>query len=385
MKREILEQIDGYRETLDEIEVLQKFGYDYRADRGTVREYIDRLHPASLDLAVADIIDESASARTFRLASGGAFLPPFQAGQYITLFPKIGGVRTGRAYSISSPPNQTGYYDITIRRVGGGFVSQYYLDEVKVGDRVRTSGPSGNFYFNPILHDRVMVCLAGGSGVTPFMSMIREIVQCGLDRELVLFYGNTSLDDAMFHKELTDTAAAHGNILYLPVIEKPGKGYKGLTGYISADIVRDNLKDVSGKTYYLCGPPAMYDFCVPQLEQLNIERKKIHREMYGPPKNISSHPGWPAGLDENARFTVTLGGGKKIMARAGEPLLNSLEREGVVVPSLCRSGECSMCRIKLLSGSVFQPEGVLVRKSDRRYNFIHSCAAYPLEDLAILI
>ena len=77
--------------------------------------------------------------------------------------------------------------------------------------------------------------------------------------------------------------------------------------------------------------------------------------------------------------------GKPLEARAGESLLVSLEKGGLVVPSLCRSGECSMCRLKILSGKVFQPPGVPVRKSDRQFGYVHACAAYPLSDLEILI
>jgi glycine betaine catabolism B len=384
MKKEILQQLDGYGDVIKEIEILRKYGYDYTIDRGTVRQYIDRLHPASLDLNIVDIIEETPTAKTLRLASGG-YLPPFQAGQYLSVSVEIGGVRTGRAYSISSPPNQSGFYDITVRKVDGGFVSNYLLDDAAVGQHVRTSGPSGNFFFHPILHDRAMVMIAGGSGITPFMSMIREIVQCGLDREVYLFYGNRSDGDIIFHDELAEISSKFRNIRYIPVIEKPSKKYKGLTGYISSDVIKKEVKDISGKTFYLCGPPAMYDFCLPQLDGLKIPNKKIRREMYGTPKGISSHPGWPSGIKESALFKVSLQGGKSITSSAGEPLLNSLERHGIVVPSLCRSGECSMCRVKLLAGKVFQPQGVLLRKSDREYGYIHTCAAYPLEDLEILI
>jgi ferredoxin len=84
-------------------------------------------------------------------------------------------------------------------------------------------------------------------------------------------------------------------------------------------------------------------------------------------------------------FSVQVKNGKQLKARAGDPLLVSLEKGGAVVPSLCRSGECSMCRLKILSGKVFQPAGVPVRKSDRQFGYVHSCAAYPLSDLEILL
>ena len=84
-------------------------------------------------------------------------------------------------------------------------------------------------------------------------------------------------------------------------------------------------------------------------------------------------------------MTVALNGGRSIKARTGEPLMNSLEREGIVIPALCRSGECSLCRTKLLKGEVFQPEGVRLRKSDVQFGYIPPCMAYPLGDLEIML
>ena len=80
---------------------------------------------------------------------------------------------------------------------------------------------------------------------------------------------------------------------------------------------------------------------------------------------------------------MTLPDGRAIQAPAGEPLLNTLERNGAFSEAACRSGECSLCRLKLIAGEVFQPEEALVRRSDRRHGFIHSCVSYPLSDLEI--
>jgi ferredoxin len=107
--------------------------------------------------------------------------------------------------------------------------------------------------------------------------------------------------------------------------------------------------------------------------------------MYGAPMNIRQYPGWPREVDPDRFFSVQLKNGQQLKARAGDSLLVSLEKSGVVVPSLCRSGECSMCRLKILSGKVFQPAGVPVRKSDRQFGYVHACAAYPLSDLKILL
>jgi ferredoxin len=107
--------------------------------------------------------------------------------------------------------------------------------------------------------------------------------------------------------------------------------------------------------------------------------------MYGAPPNIWEYPGWPDTISKDYVFNVKVKNGQQMKACAGEPLLTALEKNDVVVPSLCRSGECSMCRVKILSGKVYQPPGVPVRKSDRQFGYVHSCMAYPLEDLEILL
>ena len=274
---------------------------------------------------------------------------------------------------------------ITIRRVQDGLVSGFLLDHVKRGDKVEVSGPQGHFYHNPVFHQRKMVCIAGGSGITPFLSMIREAAECGINHEIRLIYGNRSMEDVIFHKELGKIAERMGNISYTPVLEDPPEGYAGERGFITADVIERVAKGLEDRTFYLCGPPAMYDFCLPELQKLGIPRKRLRREMYGLPRSISHDPGWPKEVKEDDTFTVRTNDGRSLEAVAGEPLLTALEKSGILVPSLCRSGECSMCRVRLLSGKVFQPAGVLLRKSDRQFGYIHSCGSYPLEDLEILI
>jgi ferredoxin-NADP reductase len=385
MKKKIFQEFDGYNEIIEEIEISRQYGVDYSAHKDSPDQYINRLHPPRLRLRVSEIIEETASTKTLRLVSEDHYLPPFLAGQYIALFLEIGSIRTSRPYSISSPPNQTGHYDITIRRVEGGLVSNYLLDEVEKGDVLESSGPAGHFYHNPLFHDRTMVCLAGGSGITPFMSMVREVVECGLDRTIYLFYGNKDLEDVIFHEQLSAFSERFENIHYLPVIEAPSPGYDGLSGLITGQLIKKTLADLSGKTFYLCGPAGMYEFCIPELEALGIPSRRVRKEVYGAPLNICDSPGWPQEVKPKDVFEVQVKGGSSLKVRADEPLIVAFEKQGVAVPSLCRSGECSMCRVKILSGKVFQPAGALVRKSDRQFGYVHSCVSYPLEDLEVLL
>ena len=385
MRKGIWQEFDGYEDIVDEIKVSRKLGGTVAASVIAAEEYIRQLHPERLELCVADIIEESSSTKTLRLVSKDNYLPPFLAGQYIALFLEVGGIRTSRPYSISSQPNQVGYYDITIRRVENGLVSNYLLDEVNRGDTLISSGPAGNFYFNPLIHKKTTVCIAGGSGITPFMSMVREIIECGLDRTVYLFYGSRTTEDVIFGDEITRLSQRFENIHFIPVIEKPAEGYEGSCGFITRQVLREVLENTEDKSFFICGPQGLYDFCLPQVEDLGVPRRKIKQEMYGAPPNIWQYPGWPADIQPDDTFTVHVKNRNQIKAKAAEALLSTLEKNEILVPSLCRSGECSMCRVKILSGKVYQPAGVPVRKSDRQFGYVHSCMAFPISDLEILI
>ncbi len=385
MRKGIWQEFDGYQDIVEEIRVSRRLGGTIASATISAEDYLQQLHPKRLELWVSEVIEQSPSTKTFRLISKNGYLPPFLAGQYIALYLEIGGIRTSRPFSISSPPNQTGYYDITVKRVENGLVSNHLLDRVNRGAELTSSGPEGNFYFNPIIHKSTLVCIAGGSGITPFMSMIREIVACGLDRTVHLFFGNRSDEDAIFHAELTDIAQRYDNVRYVPVIEDPGDGFDGACGFVTGKLIEEFIGDIDDKSFFICGPQGLYDFCLPELEGMGIPRRKIRQEMYGAPLNIWEYPGWPQAVAADRAFAVQLPDGRQFEARAAEPLLVTLEKNNAVVPSLCRSGECSMCRVKILSGKVFQPAGVPVRKSDRQFGYVHSCVSYPIEDLEILV
>ncbi|MBW1983092.1 MAG: 2Fe-2S iron-sulfur cluster binding domain-containing protein [Deltaproteobacteria bacterium] len=383
--KDFYKDIEGYTEIQKEIEVLRKHSRDYSSEVDAVAQIISLLHPNKIELIVSKISNENENAKTFRLSPTNNYLPPFQAGQYINLFVNTGGILTSRPYSITSPPNQTGYYDITVKRVEDGFVSSFLMDNVKTGNTFESTSPSGNFYYNPLVHGTDLVFLAGGSGITPLMSMIREAVDKRFERNIHLVYGNQIPEDIIFSDKQEKIGTQCDNIKISHVISDPPDGYEGLTGFISADLMANLIDDIQGKTFFLCGPEAMYSYCMEELHTLGVKKKKIRKEVYGPPKDVTSQPGWPNDISANDQFTVKIMDGKKISAAADEPLMNSLERAGIVIPASCRSGECSLCRTKLISGRIFHPQGVRLRKSDRQFGFIHPCMAYPIEDLEILI
>lgn len=383
--KDYVQLIEGYEDVKREVEIGRKYGIDYRAEKGRTGRIIDLYHPEVIDLTVSEIIKESVTAKTFRLVSKTGYLPPFQAGQYINVYGEVQGVRTSRPYSISSSPRQRAHYDITVARIENGFFSDFLLDRVKRGDSLQSSGPSGNFYYNPLFHSKKSVFIAGGSGITPFMSMIREICDAGLDRRVTLLYGNRTTGNILFHEELDALAYRYPNFRYIPVVADPPMGYKGKRGLIDAACISSCVPDFADCTYYICGPEGLYDFCIPELEKLDIPKRRIRREMFATSSDVTKDQGWPNELTGSEEFTVKVKGRGSLKARSGETLLSSLERAGIVVPVNCRCGECSICRVKLVSGRVFMPRGVLLREADQKFGYIHSCKAYPIEDVEIVL
>jgi ferredoxin-NADP reductase len=374
-------------------------GVDYTEGAGTAQRVVSRLHPTRMRLRVTDVTEATPTSKTFRLERLDGPLPPFRPGQYINLFVDVDGVRTSRPYSIASPPGREAL-ELTVRDKPGGFVAPYLLNEVRVGDEFETTGPAGTFYHEPLIDGQELVFLAGGSGITPFMSILRDSLRADEGQhqlDIHLLYGSRMPDDVIYGEELAELAAAHPNLHYTLVLSEPPPDFEGdgharpcLTGFLSADLIREQVPGPASKTFYICGPGVMYDFCLDELAELGVPQHKIKRELYGPPDDVTQEPGWPAELEAASTFDVHVEapgseGAETIRAPAGEPLLNSLERFGLVVPALCRAGECSQCRISLLEGRVFMPAHTGLRESDRQHGYIHACVSYPLQDLRIRI
>jgi ferredoxin-NADP reductase len=352
------------------------------ADSAAAKDIISRLHPNRIMLKVDQIVDETPSTKTLRMIPAEGSLPLFRAGQYVNIFVNFSGVATSRPYTISSSPGKP-YLDITVRHKEGGFVSLYLLDKVKQGDVLESTGPHGTFYYEPLMDSDHLVFLAGGSGVTPFMSIIRGTVEKKQPLRIHLLYGSRSPDDIIFGDELKQIASGHPNVKVDFVISESPEGWSGLCGLLDAGMILSLVGSVEGKTFFICGPAQMHVLCEDALESLGAPQRRIKKEAYGPPDDVTLEPGWP-GISSKTEFEVREErSGRVFKAKAGEPLMISLERAGLVIPSACRSGECTVCRTRLVSGKVFTPSHVRRRWSDEQAGYIHACLTYPLEDLHI--
>ena len=381
---DILNSVTGFQEGMARKQQREETGTDKSEFKGKVANDIAKLHPKRLQLEVSQVIEDTASTKTYRLISTAGPLPPFQAGQYINLFVNIDGVETARPYAISSCPSQRDYYDLTVKLVDGGFVTRYLLDEVLAGQQFTATSPMGTFYHNPIFHGEDLVFLAGGSGGAPARSMIESVLNRGLNINFHLIYGNSYESDVIFKDLFRDLAQKHDNFTLTEVISRPTEGYEGLSGHLNKELITSLIGSAEGRTFYICGPTPFNEFCEAQLKTLGVKNKRIRIECNGPPKKPSCLENWPEVVSEEDEVTVKVQGKGEFKAKVGEPLLNSLERNGYFVENACRSGECSLCRVKVIEGEVFNPPEALLRKSDEQFGWVHSCVAFPTTDIEIL-
>lgn len=363
-----------------------------------INELARQLHPERLPVVIAEIQDETKTTKTFKLVAdpdaGTDGLPYFRAGQYVSLKVEVGSVRITRPYSISSAPfealGEDGCYEITIRREPDGFLTGHVWDRWTVGTKVESSGPNGFFYYEPLRDAGKIVGLAGGSGITPFRSMAREIAYGdGLDVELLLIYGSSDEDDIVFYDEFKALERqAPDKIRVVHVLSCAEVSLEGCEqGFITADTIQ-KYADVSASSFFVCGPQAMYEFVEGELATLGLPRRRIRRELLGAVEDIASYPGFPQEVaDETFRLKVHIGNvTTEIPARAVETVLVAMERANLAPPSQCRSGECGFCRSLLVSGDVFvSPESDGRRAADRQFGYVHPCSSYPVTDLEITV
>jgi ferredoxin-NADP reductase len=293
-----------------------------------------------------------------------------------------------RPYSISSSPKwaKEGKYALTVKRTANGFASDWILDHWKEGTQVVLSGPLGTFCYEPLRDARHVVALAGGSGITPFLSMAYAI-RDGLENfRLTLLYGSCREADILYKQELEDIEKATcGKVKVVHVLsDEESSCYE--QGFITAEIITKYCGE-EPFSVFLCGPAVMYAFAEKELAKLGLERKYIRRELLAAPASPARLEGYPGDADKEYSLTVKRFGKTDVVPmKASETVLIALERAGIEAPSHCRGGECGWCRARMDSGKVFiPPELDARRKADTATGHIHPCCSYPLSDLVIEI
>lgn len=351
------------------------------------------LHPKRQYLKVASVVDMAEDCKSYTLVpnpeKGTKELAYFGAGKYLTVFENINGMPVTRAYSISSSPKDSleGKYVLTIKLVDGGLVSRYIFDTWAVGSEVEVSAPSGNFEYQPIRDAKKVICLAGGSGITPFVSMANAVADGDEDFEMTLLYGSRNYDNIIFRSELEALEKKCSKIKVVHVLsDDADKNIDGVEhGFITAELIKKYAPENEPYSVFLCGPVQMYEFVDRELEKLGLPKKYIRHEMFGEFHNPATQPDYPAGVPEKVKITVTIQDKTYIIfGNSADSVMQTIEKNGLAVPARCRSGECGFCHSHLISGEVYVPKHLEYRRlADYKFGCIHPCCSFPLTDLEI--
>ena len=345
------------------------------------------LHPDRQVLVVKEIIDHpAAGAKTIVFGSAdGSPVAFFRAGQYLSLKLPINGSFVTRPYSISSSPKWAleGKYAVTVRRNPTGFAADWILENLKPGDEVLASAPEGQFFYENLRDCKNVVALAGGSGITPFLSMAYAIRDGLEDFNLTIILGSNTEDVILFREELDEICKATDKVKVVHVLANEEKeGFEH--GFINADVIRKYAAEPY--SIFICGPEGMYRFVAGEVAKLDKPRREVRREMLGVTKKVWEQPGYPQeSKGQTYQLTVRQGALEQtIPALADEPLLVAIERAGIKAPSKCRSGECGWCRSRLISGTVFVPQDNEYRRfSDVELGYVHPCCTFATGDCVL--
>lgn len=347
------------------------------------------LHPQKQFVRIQKVIERDTDCKSFVLTAdtekGTENLAYFSAGQYLTVFLDIEGMKLTRAYSISSSPKEAleGKYMLTVKYVQDGLASRYILDNWKEGDSVEVSAPEGFFEYHSLRDANTVIGVAGGSGITPFLSMAQAICDGDENFNLILLYGSREAGHILLKEEFDSIMGKTDKVKVIHVLShEKREGFEH--GFVTADLIRKYAPDTP-YSVFLCGPQQMYTFVDKELEMLSLERKYIRHELFGEMHNPKAQADYPDSAPETIRITVTVRDETKtVTGSANDSVLQILEKNGIRVPSRCRSGECGWCHSRLISGKVYIPKEIDGRRmADLKYGYIHPCASFGLSDLEI--
>lgn len=343
-----------------------------------------RFHPQKQFLEVSEIKEEK-NAKTYTLKAFQCAY--FAAGQYLSVKADIEGKTYSRPYSIVSSPKDAlrGIYKITVKRVEGGIVSNFILDNWQIGASVEVSDPTGSFTYEPLRDAKHIVAIAGGSGITPFVSLAKAVAEGDEDCIITILYGSRLKEDILLKDELDEISQSCDKVEVVYVLSHEEKeGFEH--GFINAQIIKKYAPEEE-YSLFICGPDSMVGFVDKEIENLALEPKYIRHEVHGEVVNPKNFGGYPSDVPETVKITVYVKGEKtEFYAQSRNTILRILETAGINPPSRCRGGECGFCHSKLISGKVFVPKELDKRRqADEKFGFIHPCSSYPLGDIEIQV
>ncbi len=317
----------------------------------------------------------------------------FTQGQYLTLRKQVDGQDLRRSYSICAGVDD-GELRVGVRKVKGGAFSNWINEHLRPGDSLAVMAPQGRFFvpLDPAAR-RHHVGIAGGSGITPILSIMKTVLAREPLSRFTLIYGNRSLRSTMFKEELEDLKNRHMARLVLHHVfsDDPTDAplYTGLTDRAKiAEFLASVVPAASIDHAYICGPFQMNDEAEAALLAAGVPEGRIHIERFGLAPQAGGavmHQAQP-GDAEHARIVIIRDGMRREIAfRKSQPsILDAASAAGLEVPFSCTSGVCGTCRAKLVEGQVRMERNFALDKAEVAGGFVLTCQAHPLTDRVVL-
>ncbi|WOX24984.1 ferredoxin--NADP reductase [Streptomyces solicathayae] len=326
--------------------------------------------PGSRTVRVVEAVRETADAVSLVLDAGGAELP-YRPGQFLTV--RIPG-RGARCYSLASSPHTGEPPRITVKRVPGGVGSGWMCDEVAVGDELEVLPPAGTF--GPADLDRDLLLVAGGSGITPVVSVAKSALAAGRAR-VALVYANRDEPAVIFRDELRELAEDYPSRFTLI------HWLESLQGLPTADALTATVAPYAARDTYLCGPGPLMDAAEAAVRATG--GRTVRRERYfSLADDVFDRPAAADTPSEDApAYTARVvldGDVHAIPGGRDVPLLDALLKAGVDAPYSCREGACAACTCRIVAGEVKLLRNEVLTDADLADGYTLACQAVPLSD-----
>jgi ferredoxin-NADP reductase len=321
-------------------------------------------------LRVARVVRETADARSFVLEVPAKLEVAFayQAGQFCTFRVRIDDQTHFRSYSMSSSPDVDTEFKVTVKRVAGGAVSNWLIDNLAPGDVIETSCPAGVFRLGS--EDGDVVAFAAGSGITPVFSIVKTALAT-TTRRVQILYANRDADSTIFGAELDRLAERYPDrlaIVHHLDIEQ---------GFVDSDSVRPFASTPANAEYFICGPTPFMDIVERSLVSHGVESALIHIERFTPPEPIE-RPEPASAPSDGAKVTIELARRTDTADHhPGTTILQTARQLGMSPPSSCESGNCATCMARLVEGEVTMPVNDALTDDEVAEGWVLTCQAVP--------
>jgi ring-1,2-phenylacetyl-CoA epoxidase subunit PaaE len=348
-------------------------------------------------LDVVDVRKETRDAVvvTLKPKPEDAALFDFTQGQYLTFRRKFDDDELRRSYSICAGRGE-GQLRVGIKRVDGGAFSTWANEELRPGAVLEAMPPMGRF-FTPIEPDAANHYLgfAGGSGITPLLSIIKTVLAAEPKSAFTLVYANRQIGSIMFREELEDLKNRHlGRLSVIHVLETEAQDIDLFTGRVDAEkcaaLFRTWIDIASVDTAFICGPEPMMLAIAASLREHGLPDERIKFELFasGQPGRAKQRPASTIAATSNSttEATVTLDGATRSfrMPKQGTSLLDAALDNHLDAPYACKAGVCSTCRAKVLEGEVEMAVNHALEDYEVRQGYVLTCQCFPLSDRVVV-